>query len=120
MTFQNYTNNVQNIPVVNTFTDITGVIILGTWLGDLLPSTNWRVTVEMWNTDQKVIKREVIDYLSRSWDTLSWLTRSVEACVQDDTMLPRTRTQKHIRLYTWNTDKLLLLLWDIQRVMTKK
>lgn len=93
MAFKDFQNNVQNVPITNVFTDTTLTIVLATGYGALFPATNGRITVELVNSMSKVIKREVIDYATRSWDTLQTLTRSVELCVQDDTASPRTRTQ---------------------------
>lgn len=101
MVFVNYTNNAQNIPVVATFTDVTPTILLKTWEGDLLPETNGRVTIEMLDNSWDVIKREVIKYTSRTDDLLTWLTRAVESCVQNDTVSPRIETQSTLDFTPW-------------------
>lgn len=101
MAFKNFNNNVQNVGIVNVFTDTTPSIILASWFGDLFPLSNGRITVELRNTSSVVVKREVIDYTLRTVDTLSWLTRSVEVCVQDDSVSPRIRTQNVLDFTPW-------------------
>lgn len=93
MSFYNIYNNAINIPVIATFTDTTPSIILWVGTGDILPATNWKITVEKYNSSSEANAREVISYTTRTGDIISWLTRAVEMCVQDDTATPRTRTQ---------------------------
>jgi len=92
MVFRTFYNNVQSVAIVNVFTDVTPTIVLATGYGQLFPTTNGRVTVELWNASDEVIAREIIDYTTRSSDVLTGLTRAVESCVQDDTDNPRLRT----------------------------
>lgn len=93
MAFDTIYNNVQSVAIISAFTDTTPSISLATWYWQLFPTTNWLITVELRNDQSKVIKREVIKYASRTWDTLMSLTRAIEICVQDDTATPRVRSQ---------------------------
>jgi len=87
----NQTNNAHLIPISVNFTDSDTTMILDTGYGALLPTDNFKFTVELFTNDV-VTKREVINVATRTGDTLSGITRATEACVQDDSLTPRVST----------------------------
>jgi len=80
-------------------------ITVKNWEWAIFPSSNTLLTLEEFNSDNKCIKREIVEVTARSWDTLT-IDRAVEACIQDDTAWTKSITNNAL---TFNANALVSL-----------
>lgn len=99
---QKKVNNAESTLAWNLQASNTTSFIIKTWEGDSF----WTefpldITLEQysWNT---VVKREIIRVWSRSWDVFNIDSRAVQACVQNDSANPKTRTQDALSFDSWD------------------
>jgi len=94
MAFENYNveNNARTV-LANGILAGDTTITLKTGEGALFPATQFIATLEHWDANGVVTKREVVKVTSRAGDVLTGVTRAFEPCVQEDSQTTKTATQ---------------------------
>lgn len=90
---------------------------------DIFP-TSWPfiLTIEHYDDDWNVVKREIVKWIARDWNTLT-IVRAFEECVADDTANPKTLQQSPFNFVAWDSVSLTLtseLITDIQNEITRQ
>lgn len=98
-------------------------VIVKTWEGGLFPATGtFRITIEQFLTISWVTyikKREIIEITSRTGDILTIWTRTVESCVQDETVDIKTLTSVEQAFNWWDKVSLYLTAGKSDEVDTE-
>lgn len=79
-------------------------------------------TLEHYDDDWNVVKREIIKCTDRDWNTIT-IQRAFEQCVADDTANPKTLQQSPFNFVAWDSISLTLtseLITDIQDEITRQ
>lgn len=90
---------------------------------DIFPSQfPFICTLEHYDDDWNVVKREIIKCVDRDWNTIK-IERAFEQCVADDTANPKTLQQSPFNFVAWDSISLTLtseLITDIQNEITRQ
>lgn len=122
MVFVNYKseNNVYSYLAVALGADATTMQV-NDW--DIFPSQfPFIVTLEHYDDDWNVVKREIVKCTDRDWNTIT-IVRWFETCVADDTSNPKTLQQAHFNFVAGDSVSLTLTSWfitDIQDEITRQ
>ena len=76
-------------------------LICKTWEWALYPATNFKLTIEQYNSDSIVVKREIVYCSSRTWDTFT-IVRSQWTCVWDDSADPKVQWTTAYSFEAWD------------------
>ena len=90
---------------------------------DIFP-TSWPfiLTIEHYDDDWNVVKREIVKATARDWNTLT-IERAFEECVADDTANPKTLQQSPFNFVAGDSVSLTLtseLVTDLQNEITRQ
>ena len=122
MVFVNYKseNNVYSYLAVALGADATTMQV-NDW--DIFPSQfPFIVTLEHYDDDWNVVKREIVKCTDRDWNTIT-IVRWFETCVADDTSNPKTLQQAHFNFVAGDSVSLTLtseFVTDIQNEITRQ
>lgn len=108
-------NNAESTLKANLASTWVTTITLNDWEWELFPTT-WifRVTVEQFITLSSILyvkKREIIEITWRTWDILTIWTRTVESCVQDETVDPKVLTSVAQEFNWWDKISIYFTAW---------
>lgn len=92
MVFVNYqTENNASSYLSTALSSSWTIIVVNDW--DIFPSAfPFLLTLEHYNDDWNVIKREIVKCIARNWNNLT-IERKAESCVADDTANPKILQQ---------------------------
>ena len=122
MVFVNYKseNNVYSYLSIALGADATTMQV-NDW--DIFPNQfPFLVTLEHYDDDWNVVKREIVKCTDRDWNTIT-IVRWFETCVADDTANPKTLQQAHFNFVAGDSVSLTLTSWfitDIQDEITRQ
>lgn len=122
MVFVNYKseNNVYSYLAIALGADATTMQV-NDW--DIFPSQfPFIVTLEHYDDDWNVVKREIVKCTDRDWNTIT-IVRWFETCVADDTANPKTLQQAHFNFVAGDSVSLTLtseFVTDIQNEITRQ
>ena len=122
MVFVNYKseNNVYSYLAVALGADATTMQV-NDW--DIFPNQfPFLVTLEHYDDDWNVVKREIVKCTDRDWNTIT-IVRWFETCVADDTANPKTLQQSPYNFVAGDSVSLTLTSWfitDIQDEITRQ
>ena len=90
---------------------------------DIFP-TSWPfiLTIEHYDDDWNVVKREIVKWIARDWNTLT-IERAFEQCVADDTANPKTLQQSPFNFVAGDSVSLTItseLVTDLQNEITRQ
>ena len=122
MVFVNYKseNNVYSYLAIALSADATTMQV-NDW--DIFPSQfPFIVTLEHYDDDWNVVKREIVKCTDRDWNTIT-IVRWFESCVADDTANPKTLQQSPYNFVAGDSVSLTLTSWfitDVQDEITRQ
>ena len=122
MVFVNYKseNNVYSYLAIALSADATTMQV-NDW--DIFPNQfPFIVTLEHYDDDWNVVKREIVKCTDRDWNTIT-IERWFETCVADDTSNPKTLQQSPFNFVAGDSVSLTLTSWfitDIQDEITRQ
>ena len=122
MVFVNYKseNNVYSYLAIALSADATTMQV-NDW--DIFPNQYpFLVTLEHYDADWNVVKREIVKCTDRDWNTIT-IVRWFETCVADDTANPKTLQQSPYNFVAGDSVSLTLTSWfitDVQDEITRQ